>query len=397
MNYEKIINKNVRELPKSGIRRFFDIASEMKDCISLGVGEPDFVTPWEIRDGAIKSIQAGRTQYTSNAGLLSFREEIAYYMQSRYDVTYDAKSEIIVTIGASEAIDLALRTVVSAGDEVLVPSPSYVSYLPSVALTGATAVPVEPSADDEFKLTPEVLERAITDKTKALIFPYPNNPTGAIMTREEMERIIPVIKKHDLIVISDEIYSELTYGEKRHVSVASLDGMRERTILINGFSKAFAMTGWRLGYVCAPVELSEQMYKIHQYVIMCAPAASQVAGETALKVSRTDGYRMVEEMRAEYDKRRRYLVSEFNRAGLACFEPRGAFYVFPSVKSTGLTGEEFAERLLYSKHVAVVPGSAFGDSGRDFIRCSYATGMKELKEAMRRIREFLAESGALKA
>ncbi len=395
MNYEEIINKSVRDLPKSGIRKFFDIASTMEDCISLGVGEPDFVTPWEIRDSAIKAIQAGRTQYTSNAGLLSFREEIAYYISSRYGVNYEPKDEVIVTIGASEAIDLALRTVASAGDEVLVPSPSYVSYLPSVALTGATAVPLEPSVEDEFKLTPEVLEQAITPKTKAIIFPYPNNPTGAIMTKEEMERITPIIKKHNLIVISDEIYSELTYDGK-HTSIASLDGMWERTILINGFSKAFAMTGWRLGYLCAPKPLAEQMYKIHQYVIMCASTLSQVAGETALKIGKNDGYSAVEEMRAEYDKRRRYLHAEFNKMGLKCFEPKGAFYVFPSIKSTGYTGEEFAEKLLYAKAVAVVPGSAFGSSGKDFIRCSYATSMKDLKEAVRRIREFLVENGLLK-
>ena len=396
MNYQEIINKSVLDLPKSGIRKFFDIASTMEDCISLGVGEPDFVTPWEIRDSAIKSIQSGRTQYTSNAGLISFRKEIAYYVSSRYGVKYDPENEIIVTIGASEAIDLALRTIAGEGDEVLVPSPSYVSYLPSVALTGAKAVPVEPSVDDEFKLTPEVLKKAITNKTKAIIFPYPNNPTGAIMTKEEMEKITPIIKEHNLIVISDEIYSELTYGDERHVSIASLDGMWERTILINGFSKAFAMTGWRLGYLCAPKPLAEQMYKIHQYVIMCAPTASQIAGETALKIGRNDGYRMVEEMRQEYDKRRRYLIAEFNKMGLDCFEPKGAFYVFPSLKRTGMTGEEFAEKLLFAKAVAVVPGSAFGESGKNFIRCSYATSMKDLKEAIRRIREFLVEIGVIK-
>ncbi len=388
MNYDRFINSRVKDMPKSGIRKFFDIASEMTDCISLGVGEPDFVTPWDIRNAAIKSIQAGRTQYTSNAGLMSLREEIAFYLSSRFGVRYDPKEEIIATIGASEAIDLALRTIITEGDEVLVPAPSYVSYQPGVTLCGGIPVALNTRAEDEFKLTPELIESAITDKAKAIIVPYPNNPTGAIMTKQELERIIPVIKKHDLFVISDEIYAELTYGG-RHCSIASLDGMWERTVLINGFSKSFAMTGWRLGYLCAPKEITQQIYKIHQYTIMCAATAAQVGGEAALKVGRQDGYAMVEEMRSSYDMRRRYLRAELNKMGLTCFEPKGAFYVFPCVKSTGMTGEQFAEKLLFSKRVAVVPGSAFGASGSDFVRCSYATSMASLKEAVRRIREFL--------
>ncbi len=391
MNYADKINKRVSEMPQSGIRKFFDIASELDDCVSLGVGEPDFVTPWEIRDAAIKSIQAGRTQYTSNAGLLSLREEIALYLSSRFDARYDPKNEIIVTVGASEAIDLSLRTLVSEGDEVLVPSPSYVSYAPSVRLAGGVPVPLNTSAEQEFKLTPELIEAAVTDKTKAIILPYPNNPTGAIMTREELLRISPVILKHDLMVISDEIYAELTYGNRGHYSVAAVEGMRERTVLINGFSKAFAMTGWRLGYLAAPVEIVSQIYKIHQYTIMCASTFSQVGGEAALRIGREDGYRMVEEMRSAYDIRRRYLRSELNKMGLNCFEPKGAFYVFPSVKCTGMSGDEFAERLLFSKRVAVVPGSAFGESGRDFIRCSYATKLSDLKKAVARIKAFMCE------
>lgn len=392
MNYDGKINETVRVMPKSGIRKFFDIAAELDDCISLGVGEPDFVTPWAIRDAAIKAIQAGRTQYTSNAGLLSLRREIAEYLSNRFNIGYDPGDEIIVTVGASEAIDLSLRTLVSPGDEVLVPSPSYVSYAPNVSLVGGVPVPLGTRAEDAFKLTPEIIENAVTAKTKVIILPYPNNPTGAIMTKSELERIIPVIKKHDLTVVSDEIYAELTYGNERHVSVASLNGMREHTVVINGFSKAFAMTGWRLGYLAAPREITKQIYKIHQYTIMCAATFSQVAGETALKLSREDGFEMVNTMKSSYDMRRRYLYGELNKMGLSCFEPKGAFYVFPSVEKTGLSGEEFAEKLLYAKRVAVVPGSAFGDSGKNFIRCSYATSLAELKEAVKRIKEFLAET-----
>lgn len=390
INYDDKINKNVLDLPKSGIRKFFDIANTLDDCISLGVGEPDFVTPWEIRNSAIKAMQAGRTQYTSNAGLLSLRQEIARYLDVRYSLQYNPDSEIIVTIGASEAIDLSMRTLVSAGDEVLIPSPSYVSYEPTVILSGGVPKILKTSETNQFKLTAKILEDAITPKTKVLILPYPNNPTGAIMTREELCEIVPVIVKHDLMVISDEIYAELTYGDVRHTSVCEIDGMKERTILISGFSKSFAMTGWRLGYLCAPYQITQQIYKIHQYTIMCAPTFSQIAGETALREGLHDGFAIVEGMKKEYDSRRKYLFRQFNDMGLSCFEPKGAFYVFPCVKSTGLSGEEFAERLLKEKHVAVVPGSAFGESGKDFIRCSYATSFTDLKTAVRKIREFLS-------
>ena len=393
MDYDKYLNPAVASLPPSGIRRFFELASSIRDCISLGVGEPDFVTPWEIRDAAIKSVQAGKTQYTSNAGLLSLREEIAGYLSARFDAVYEPSSEIIVTIGASEAIDLALRTLVRPGDEVLIPSPSYVSYAPNAAITGGVAVAVETSAKNGFALTPELLEKAITPRSKALILPYPNNPTGAIMTRAQLEKIAEVAERHDLFVISDEIYAELTYGQK-HASFAAIPGMKKRTILINGFSKAFAMTGWRLGYFCAPEAVVKAAYKIHQYTIMCAPTASQVAGEAALRSGREDEYRAVTEMRESYDVRRRYLVAKFNEIGLSTFEPKGAFYVFPSVKSTGLTGDEFAERLLKEQRVAVVPGSAFGDSGKYFVRCSYATSLADLKTAAQRIKAFLSEIGA---
>lgn len=393
MDYDKYLNPAVASLPPSGIRRFFELASSIRDCISLGVGEPDFVTPWEIRDAAIKSVQAGKTQYTSNAGLLSLREEIAGYLSARFNAVYEPGSEIIVTIGASEAIDLALRTLVRPGDEVLIPSPSYVSYAPNAAITGGVAVAVETSAKNGFALTPELLEKAITPRSKALILPYPNNPTGAIMTRAQLEKIAEVAERHDLFVISDEIYAELTYGQK-HASFAAIPGMKKRTILINGFSKAFAMTGWRLGYFCAPEAVVKAAYKIHQYTIMCAPTASQVAGEAALRSGREDEYRAVTEMRESYDVRRRYLVAKFNEIGLSTFEPKGAFYVFPSVKSTGLTGDEFAERLLKEQRVAVVPGSAFGDSGKYFVRCSYATSLADLKTAVERIKAFLSEIGA---
>ena len=393
MDYDKYLNPAVAALPPSGIRRFFELASSIRDCISLGVGEPDFVTPWEIRDAAIKSVQAGKTQYTSNAGLLSLREEIAGYLSARFNAVYEPGSEIIVTIGASEAIDLALRTLVRPGDEVLIPSPSYVSYAPNAAITGGVAVAVETSAKNGFALTPELLEKAITPRSKALILPYPNNPTGAIMTRAQLEKIAEVAERHDLFVISDEIYAELTYGQK-HASFAAIPGMKKRTILINGFSKAFAMTVWRLGYFCAPEAVVKAAYKIHQYTIMCAPTASQVAGEAALRSGREDEYRAVTEMRESYDVRRRYLVAKFNEIGLSTFEPKGAFYVFPSVKSTGLTGDEFAERLLKEQRVAVVPGSAFGDSGKYFVRCSYATSLADLKTAAQRIKAFLSGIGA---
>lgn len=396
MNYDEILNPRVSGMAPSGIRKFFDLASEMDDCISLGVGEPDFITPWEIRDSAIKAIQAGKTQYTSNAGLIQLREKIAQYLSTRFNLCYEPKDEIIVTIGASEAIDMALRSVVDFGQEVLIPAPSYVSYQPNVSLVGGVPVAVNLSGDNGYKLTAEVLEKAITPKTKALIFPYPNNPTGAIMTKSEMLEIIPVIKKHNLVVISDEIYAELNYTDEGHCSIASLEGMRERTIVLNGFSKAFAMTGWRLGYFCAPREITTQAYKVHQYTIMCAPTFSQYAGLKALTEGLSDGFSSVKKMQQSYDTRRKFLYGEFMDMGLTCYEPKGAFYIFPSVKVTGLTGAEFAEQLLKQKHIAVVPGSAFGSAGGDSVRCCYATAFEDLKTAVKRIREFMKEHGWLK-
>ncbi|MBO4988825.1 MAG: aminotransferase class I/II-fold pyridoxal phosphate-dependent enzyme [Clostridia bacterium] len=381
------LNARAASLQPSGIRKFFDIVSEMKDAISLGVGEPDFVTPWGIRDAAVRSIQKGYTQYTGNRGLPELREEIAYYLKNRFFV--DAEAEhTIVTVGASEAIDLVIRAICEFGDEILVPDPSYVSYAPCVSLAGGKAIPVRCVADNGFILTPESLERAITEKTKALILAYPNNPTGGIMTKEQLEAIVPVIEKHDLLVIDDEIYAELTYGG-RHCSIASLPGMQSRTVLISGFSKAFAMTGWRVGFVCAPPEIDDAIFKIHQYTIMCAPRMSQAAAIYALKEGREDNYAVVEEMTEEYNRRRRFLVASFHKMGLSCFEPKGAFYVFPSVESTGLTGEAFANGLLQEKKVAVVPGSAFGACGVYHVRCSYATGMAQLSEAVDRISDFV--------
>lgn len=389
MIYDEIVNKNVRSIKPSGIRKFFDIVAEMPDAVSLGVGEPDFVTPWEIRDAAIKSVQKGHTSYTSNSGLLSLRKEISLYLKNRFSLAYGT-DEILLTIGASEAIDLSLRTIVSQGDEVLVPSPGYVSYMPNIILTGGVPKAINTDMENEFKLTPQALEAAITPSSRVLIFPYPNNPSGAVMKKEEIEALIPIIKKHNLFVISDEIYAELTYNGT-HISIASFEGMRERTLVINGFSKAFAMTGWRLGYVCCPKELMKYLVKIHQYVIMCAPTMSQHAALAALVTGRENDYAAVKEMKEQYNMRRRYLVKEFNDLGLKTFEPLGAFYVFPCVKSSGFNGDEFAERLLKSKKVAVVPGSAFGENAADFVRCSYACSMQTLSTAIARIKEFLKE------
>lgn len=388
MNYDEIIGKTANSIPPSGIRRFFGIVEEDPDAISLGVGEPDFVTPWEIRDAAIKSLQKGYTAYTSNSGLKRLREEISEYLFSRFNAKY-SPDEVMVTIGASEAIDLSLRALLNAGEEVLVPDPSYVSYCPAIALASGVAVPIACSPENGLKPTPQAIEAAITKKTKAVILPYPNNPTGAVLNKAELEAICAVIKKHNLIAISDEIYAELTYSG-RHVSVAALDGMAERTVLISGFSKAFAMTGWRVGYVCAPAEILGAMLKIHQYTIMCAPTMSQYAALAALVTGKESGFAAVEEMRDKYDMRRRFVVNAFNEMGLQCSEPSGAFYAFPSVKSLGLTGEQFAEQLLREKHVAVVPGDAFGAAGKEHVRCSYATGMAQLSEAMKRIGEFVA-------
>ncbi|MDO4484331.1 MAG: aminotransferase class I/II-fold pyridoxal phosphate-dependent enzyme [Clostridia bacterium] len=389
MNYDKYLNKRVAAVPPSGIRRFFDLAATMKDAISLGVGEPDFVTPYHIRDAAVNSIIDGETQYTPNRGTMPLREEIAAYLQGRYNTKYNPATEILVTVGASEAIDLALRAMIEPGDEVLVPEPSYVSYSPSVIFAGGTPVGVVTTEETEFRLTAEALRAAITPKTKALILPYPNNPTGAVMSREDLEKIAAVAAETGIIVISDEIYSELTYGDKQHCSFASIPGMWEQTITINGFSKAFAMTGWRVGYVCGPEELIKVMTKIHQYTIMCASRQGQVAAYEALKAGRENGYEDVLHMKESYDRRRRLMVSGFRSMGLDCFEPLGAFYVFPSIKSTGLTSEEFCERLLKEKKIACVPGTAFGESGQGHIRCSYATAIDKLNIALERMGEFV--------
>ncbi|MBE5782053.1 MAG: aminotransferase class I/II-fold pyridoxal phosphate-dependent enzyme [Clostridiales bacterium] len=360
----------------------------MKGAISLGVGEPDFVTPYHIRNAAIESLLDGETQYTPNMGLLSLREEIAQYLSGRFHVSYDPAKEIMVTVGASEAIDLALRVCLRPGDEVIIPDPGYVSYAPCVTFAGGVPVAVPTLAADEFRLTAARLEAAITEKTRALIFPYPNNPTGAVMTREEMEKIAAVAAKHDLLVIADEIYIELTYAGEM-LSFASLPGMQERTVLINGFSKAFAMTGWRLGYACAPREILYEMNKIHQYAIMCAPRQAQVAGIQALKHGRENGYDDVATMRTSYDRRRRVMVDALREMGLDCFEPRGAFYCFPSIAKTGLSSEEFCTRLLKEQKVVCVPGDAFGQSGSGHIRCCYATGMQLMLEAFSRMEKFI--------
>lgn len=381
------MNRRAAELKPSGIRKFFDIVSEMKGAISLGVGEPDFVTPWNIRDSAVRSIKRGLTQYTGNRGLPELRENICRYLKERFDVNYSPE-HIIVTVGASEAIDLVLRAVCDPGDEILVPSPCYVSYAPLVFMAGGVPVPLNCVAENEFIVTPELIAGACTPKTKAIILAYPNNPTGAIMTREQLEAIAPEIKKRDLLVISDEIYAELTYTG-RHVSIASIGDMAGRTVLINGFSKAFAMTGWRVGFVCSPAAVDDAMFKIHQYAIMCAPRMSQHAANTALAEGFSDGFATVEEMREEYKKRGGFLVNAFNSMNLKCFSPKGAFYVFPSVAATGLDGEQFANRLLEAKKVAVVPGDAFGEAGKLHVRCSYATSMSQLAEAIERIGDFV--------
>ena len=390
-DYGRFLNPAVRAVPPSGIRRFFDLAATMKDAISLGVGEPDFRTPYPIRNAAINSLVDGETQYTPNRGLLSLRREIALYLAGRYGIEYNPETEILVTVGASEAIDLTLRAMISPGDEVLVPEPCYVSYAPSVIFAGGTPVPVVTRQEDEFRLKPEYLEAAVTERTKALILPYPNNPTGGIMERADLEAIAPVAERHDLMVISDEIYSELIYGGREHVSFASLAGMYPRTMTINGFSKAFAMTGWRVGYACGPEEIIREMNKIHQYGIMCASRMSQVAAEEALRRGRENGYEDVLTMRESYDRRRRLMVESFRQMGLDCFEPYGAFYVFPSIRSTGLSSEEFCGRLLKEKKVAAVPGNAFGTCGEGNIRCCYATAIDKLNVALDRIAEFVRE------
>ena len=368
----------------SGIRKFFDIASEMKDVISLGVGEPDFDTPWHVRDEGIYSLEKGRTFYTSNSGLKELREEISRYLGRRYQLQYDPIHEILVTVGGSEGIDLALRAMLNPGDEVLIPEPCYVSYLPCVVLADGVPVTIELKEENQFRLTKEEMLEKITDKTKILVLPFPNNPTGAVLRREDLEAIAEVVIEKDLFVLSDEIYSELTYGED-HVSIASLPGMWERTLTINGFSKSYAMTGWRLGYICGPQEIVAQMTKIHQFAIMCAPTTAQYAAVEALKNGDGD----VAMMREAYNQRRRFLMHEFERMGLKCFEPFGAFYVFPSIKEFGLSSDEFAMRLLEEEHVAVVPGTAFGECGEGFLRISYAYSIEALKAALARIERFI--------
>ena len=368
----------------SGIRKFFDLVSEMKDAISLGVGEPDFDTPWHIRDEGIYSLERGRTFYTSNAGLKELKEEIANYLRRRVHVDYDDRHEILVTVGGSEAIDMAMRVMLNPGEEVLIPQPSYVSYVPCTIMAGGKPVIIELKAENEFRLTPEELLQHITDKTKLLVLPFPNNPTGAIMEQKDLEAIAKVIIEKDLYVLSDEIYSELTYKED-HVSIASIPDMQERTILINGFSKAYAMTGWRLGYACGPRKIIEQMTKLHQYAIMCAPTTSQYAAVEALRNGDDD----VAMMREAYNQRRRYLVHAFKEMGLECFEPYGAFYIFPCIKEFGMTSEEFASRFLMEEKVAVVPGTAFGDCGEGFLRISYAYSLENLKEALGRMQKFI--------
>ena len=391
IDYQAKLNPDERDMKPSGNRKFFEIAATRKDCISLGVGEPDFVTPEKFSRAGIQSILDGKTQYTANAGLIDLRKAISKYLDGFIGVHYDPASEIIVTVGASEGLDAAFRAVCAPGDEVLVPEPCFVCYAPLVSLTGATPVAVKCHIEDEFKLNPAEVEAAITDKTKAIIVAFPNNPTGGVMEKADLEALVPIIEKHDLMVFSDEIYGELVYNGLQFTSIASIGNMRERTIVLSGFSKAFAMTGWRLGYICAPKPVMDVVYKIHQYGIMCAPTAAQYAALAALEESFKDDFAEVAEMRSKYDERRRYLVDRLNAMGLTCFEPRGAFYAFPCVKSTGMDGEQFALALLDAKNVAVVPGGAFGDSGKDFIRISYAYSVEAIKKALDKIEEFLAE------
>ena len=384
MNYDRILSSRIKELKPSGIRKFFDILEEMDDVISLGVGEPDFMTPWHIRDAGVYALEKGFTKYTSNAGMADLRREISAYLLRRFGLRYDPMKQIIVTVGGSEAIDLGLRCLVDPGDEVIVPVPSFVCYGPLVSMAGGTPVYVETRAENEFRLTAQELRDAITPRTKALVLPYPCNPTGGILGQEDLEALAEVLRETEIMILSDEIYAELTYGQQ-HVSIASIPGMAERTVLVNGFSKSHAMTGWRMGYVCAPPELISQMLKLHQFGIMSAPTTSQYAAIEALRSGDEDVLRM----RESYDGRRRYLVDGLRSLGLPCFEPRGAFYVFPDIRPSGLSSEEFCERLLLQEKVAVIAGNAFGDCGEGFVRCCYATGMKELEEALVRMERFL--------
>jgi len=386
INYDKILNSTIKNIKPSGIRKFFDIAQKTEGVISLGVGEPDFNTPWAIRQKAIQTIETKKTVYTANAGLEDLRREIAGYVKKRINTEYEPTSEIVVTVGGSEAIDISIRSIVEPGDEVLIVEPCFVCYSPIVQLSGGIPVPIETKVENNFKLKASELKEKITEKTKLLILPFPNNPTGAIMTREDLEEIAEVLRDTQIVVLSDEIYSELTYGRK-HCSIVEIDGMKERTVLINGFSKAFAMTGWRLGYMCAPAPLVKQILKLHQFAIMCSPTISQYAAIEAL----TNCYGEVQKMVSEYNVRRRFVTNGFNRLGLTCFDPEGAFYVFPCIKSTGMSSEKFCEELLYSKKVAVVPGNAFGNSGEGYIRVSYAYSLNHINEALSRIEEFLKE------
>ncbi len=381
------INDTIKSVKPSGIRKFFDIAVEMDNVISLSIGEPDFKTPWHIRHAGIRSLENGKTWYTPNRGFIELRREISRYMNRRFNVSYEPDTEVLVTVGGSEAIDLVCRTLINHGDEVLIPQPAFVCYDPLTVMAGGVPVVIETKAENNFRLTPEEIENAVTEKSKLLILPFPNNPTGAIMEREDLEAIAEVIKKHDLFVVSDEIYAELTYGGRKHVSIAEIDGMKERTVIVSGFSKAYAMTGWRLGYALGPAEIVKQLTKLHQYGIMSSPTTAQYAAIEALKNGDDD----VTAMRDDYDMRRRYIVGKFNEMGLTCFEPLGAFYAFPCIKSTGLSSDEFATRLVKEKRVAVVPGTAFGECGEGFIRVSYAQSMKNIKKAMKRIAEFLEE------
>ncbi len=386
IDYNKVLSEKVAELKPSGIRKFFDLAAEVKDVIALTIGEPDFKTPWHIREAGIKSLEKGRTWYTANAGLIELRQEASKYLKRRFSLDYDAK-DIFITVGGSEAIDLTIRAIIENGDDMLLPIPSFVCYDPICRLAGGNVIPIETKRENDFRLTAEELRAAITPKTKLLVLPFPNNPTGAVMRREHLEEIAEVLRGTDIMVLSDEIYAELTYGGERHVSIAEIDGMKERTIIVNGFSKAYAMTGWRLGYVAGPSPIIQQMLKIHQYAIMSSPTTSQYAAVVAMR----DCDNEVEEMKKQYDMRRRFLVKAFNDMGLDCFTPEGAFYVFPCIKSTGLSSEEFCEKLLHSKKVAVVPGGAFGSSGEGFVRVSYSYSLEHLMEATKRIKEFLEE------
>ena len=384
-NWNDRISPIVKSVPPSGIRRFFDIASEMEDVISLGVGEPDFVTPWSIRESCVYGLEQGYTSYTANRGLMELREEICFMHKRRFDLDYDPKTDVLVTVGVSEALDIAMRTILSPGDEILIPEPCYVSYKACATLAGGIPVPVPAKAENDFRITPTDLEPHVSPKTKALLIGYPNNPTGAILSKEDLEAIARFAVKHDLIVISDEIYGDLTYGDTKHVCFAGLPEMKDRTILLNGFSKAYAMTGWRIGYALSNPDIIAAMTKIHQYTMLCAPITAQIAAVEALR----HGEKYMRKMVSEYDKRRRLIYDGLQKAGLKCFEPKGAFYIFPDITSTGLSSEEFAEKILMQEHVALVPGNAFGECGEGFVRCSYATSIEQISEALARIEHFV--------